>query len=105
MCQKCLYKILLEVSSEEKQSLQLISFVYSAKMTHTCSICLIELSQEQKPLKVLDIKLSTVYFSIMLVQLRRMYLSINYLKPTSLFEPKWQTVFGMILHRYFLQFI
>lgn len=73
MCQKRLYKILLEASSEESQSLQLISSVFSKKITLTCLICLTELSQEQKPLRALDIKLSTVYFSIMLVQLQRKY--------------------------------
>lgn len=73
MCQERLYKILLEVSSEENQSLQIISFGFFETITLICSVCLIDLSQEQEPLRALDIKLSTVYFIIMLVQLQRKY--------------------------------
>lgn len=73
MCQERLYKILLEASSEENQSLQIISFGFFEKITLICSVCLIDLSQEQEPLRALDIKLSTVYFNIMLVQLQRKY--------------------------------
>lgn len=75
MCQKHLYKILLEVSSEENQSIQLISFIvfFLQEKNYTYLLNLIGLSQEQKPLRALDSKLSTVYSSIMLMQLQRKY--------------------------------